>query len=124
MQGQKGPPLPPDVVQQCLVRSANEAAELANAPGAGGDERVSIRCECGDAACDASLAVTRAEYKAVRDYGSRFLVTLNHENPENAWVLSESERFAVIDIVGGAARYHALALNPRHRWVEARDRRT
>ena len=32
-------------------------------------------------ACDASLAVTRAEYEAVRDYGSRFLVEPQSREP-------------------------------------------
>ena len=60
----------------------------------------------------------------MRDYGSRFVVSVDHENPENSWVLSENARFAVIDVVGGDARYAVLARNPRHDWVEARDRRT
>jgi hypothetical protein len=116
--------MPREVVQQCLVRDANEAVERVNARCGNGDDEMSFRCECGDPSCRASVAVTRAEYKAVRDYGSRFLVRLNHENPENAWVLSENARFAVIDVVGGAARYDVLALNPRHRWFDAQDRRT
>jgi hypothetical protein len=33
--------------------------------------------------------------------------------------LSENARFAVIDVVGGDARYQVLAKNPRHKWVEA-----
>jgi hypothetical protein len=43
---------------------------------------------------------------------------VNHENPESAWVLRENEHFAVIDVVAGDARYHVLARNPRHAWVD------
>ena len=55
----------------------------------------------------------------MRAYGSRFIVQVNHENPETASVVSENERFAVIDVVAADARYQALARNPRHAWVEA-----
>ena len=58
----------------------------------------------------------------MRDYGSRFLINIDHENPKNACVLCENARFAVIDVVAGDARYQVLARNPRHAWVEARDR--
>jgi hypothetical protein len=66
--------------------------------------------------------MTHADYEDVRSYGSRFVVGLNHENPESAWVLSEKPGFAVIDVVAGDARYKVLARNPRHLWIAARDR--
>jgi hypothetical protein len=119
VQGQLGQSMPREVLQQCLIRDSNELVERSNAARTSGAEEMELRCECGDPSCRASLAVTRAEYMAVRDYGSRFLVNVNHENPENAWVLSENARFAVIDVVGGDARYQVLAKNPRHKWVEA-----
>ena len=106
------------------MRDANEAIELLNAALMVGAARQPLHCECGDPACRTTLAVTRDEYESVRGYGSRFVISLNHENPENSWVLSENARFAVIDVVGGDARHRVLARNPRHDWVEARDRRT
>jgi hypothetical protein len=66
--------------------------------------------------------LTHLEYEAVRAYGSRLLIVLNHENPENTWVLSENPRFAVIDVVAGDERYQIMARNPRHVWVDERDR--
>ncbi|MDX6597158.1 MAG: hypothetical protein QOE87_1045 [Gaiellales bacterium] len=107
---------------QCLVRDENEVLERANGTLARGRARKALRCECGDASCQARVAVTHAEYEAVRAYGSRFLISLNHENPENTWVLSENARFAVIDVVAGDERYQVLGRNPRHAWVEARER--
>ena len=44
------------------------------------------------------------------------------QNPENAWVLSENPRFAVIDVVAGDARYLVLTRNPRNAGGDARDR--
>ena len=103
------------------VRDANEAVERANMSGR---HRAAspLRCECGDATCLAAVVITHAEYEAVRAYGSRFLIEPNHENPESSWVLCENARFAVIDVVAGDARYHVLARNPRHAWIDARDR--
>ena len=61
---------------------------------------------------------THAEYEAVRAYGSHFMISLNHENPENTWVLSENARFAVIDVIAGETAIRSLARNPP-RWVDA-----
>jgi hypothetical protein len=83
---------------------------------------MAMRCECGDPACRARVSLTHADYEAVRAYGSRFVVGVNHENPENACVLTENTEFAVIDVIAAGARYHALARNPRHAWVGASER--
>jgi hypothetical protein len=107
-----------EVEQQCLVRDANEVAEHLNAALIMGAPRIALRCECGDPACLARVSPTHAEYEAVRVYGSRFVIGLNHENPESAWVLSENTRFGVIDVVAGDARHRVLTRNPRHIWVD------
>ena len=107
---------------QCLVRDANEAVELVNDALEHGIVGSPLRCECGDPTCQARVVLTHVEYEAVRAYGSHFLIVLNHENPENTWVLSENSRFAVIDVVDGDERYQVLARNPRHAWVEVPDR--
>ena len=114
MQGQFGACAPQEAEQQCLVREANEAAERLNVVLAIDAVRTALRCECGDEACLAPVSLTHAEYEAVRAYGSRFVIGINHENPENSWVLSENPRFAVIDVVAGDARYQVLARNPRY----------
>jgi len=105
--------------QQCLIRDANEATERLNAGRDTSGKRLELRCECGDTACLATVQASYAEYEAVRGYGSRFIVRLNHENPETASVVSENDCFAVIDVVAGDARYQALARNTRHQWVDA-----
>jgi hypothetical protein len=121
---QMGPRAPREAALQCLIRDANEDLERLNVALVKGAARTALRCECGDPACQASVTLSHAEYEAVRAYGSHFFVGVNHENPESAWVLSENERFAIIDVVAGDARYHVLARNPRHAWVDARDRST
>jgi hypothetical protein len=65
--------------------------------------------------------MTRTDYEAVRAYGSRFLIRVNHEDPGSVAVLSENADFAVVEVVSGDARYHVLGRNPRHIWVDAHD---
>jgi hypothetical protein len=105
--------------QQCLIRDANEAIERLNLRLTTGTARLELRCECGDPACLERVPLTHAEYEAVRAYGSRFIVHVNHENPETASVVSESRRYSVVDVVAGDARYQALARHTRHAWVDA-----
>lgn len=107
--------------QQCVVREANEAISVLHKALAAGAQGLALRCECGDAGCVACVSLTRAEYEAVRAYGSHFAVGVNHENPEDACVLSETAQFEVIDVIGGDSRYHVLARNPRHAWSEGSD---
>ena len=111
----------PEAEQQCAVRVSNEALERLNMHPGGDAVRTPLRCECGDPDCSVCVEITHTEYEAVRDYGSHFVIKPNHENPENASVLSENARFAVIDVVVADARYRVLACNPRHAWIGARD---
>jgi hypothetical protein len=117
--GQNGPRASREADQQCLIRDANEAIERLNTRLTTGAARLELRCECGDPACLERVLPTHAEYEAVRAYGSRFIVQVNHENPETASVVSENERFTIIDVVAGEARYQALARHTRHAWVDA-----
>jgi hypothetical protein len=118
-----GPRIPQETAaQQCLIRDANEATETLNAALAVTAARLEFRCECGDPLCQARLALTSPEYEGVRSCGSHFVIAVNHENPQSAWVLREHARYAVIDVVAGEERYQVLARNPRHAWVDARER--
>jgi hypothetical protein len=107
-----------EVGRQCVIRDANETLEQANSALAPCAARGLLRCECDDPACEALLSATHAEYEAVRASGSRFLIAVDHENPVNACIVSEGDRYAVVDVVVGSARYAVLARNPRHAWVE------
>jgi hypothetical protein len=79
--GKFGARAPQEAEQQCLIRDANEAVERSNVTLARGAARVALRCECGDPACQAHVSLTHAEYEGVRDFGSRFVVGVNHETP-------------------------------------------
>jgi hypothetical protein len=114
--GEVGRRTPVETRRQCLVRDANEVIETTNDALPLGTLLRPMRCECGDPACRADVSPTRAEYEAVRAFGSRFVIHVNHENPENACVVSESASFAVIELVTRDDRYEVLAWNPRTPW--------
>jgi hypothetical protein len=57
--------------------------------------------------------VTRHEYEGVRASGVRFVIALNHENPEIDLVISENERFATVEKFYGVAARIARAADPR-----------
>ena len=117
--GEIGRRVPVETRRQCLVRDANEAIETANDALPLGTLLQPMRCECGDPSCRADVSPTRAEYEEVRAFGSRFVIHVNHENPENASVVSESAGFAVIELVTRDARYEVLSRNPRSKWTDS-----
>lgn len=99
--------------RQTRTRSFNEWVENANESmglHAGTD---AFRCECGDPGCIFAIDLTRAEYESVRGYARRFAVVPNHENPESDRVVSENERYAVIEKLAGQASGHARRSYPR-----------
>lgn len=69
-------------------------------------------CECGDPDCSNNVSMTRGEYEAVRSDGSRFVVAVDHENPESERVVLENERFTVVQKMMAAGRMSQKA-NPR-----------
>lgn len=97
---------------QVLFREVNERIEqLAGDFGAGGQDR--LICECGNPECTQQIAVTRAEYERIRGHASRFIVALNHENPETESIIEENERFAVVETYAGGASQIARDTDPR-----------
>ena len=74
-----------------------------------------FRCECGDAGCTTSIALTPAEYAGVRSYATHFAMARNHENPESDRVVEENERYAVVETVTGDAAKRARRTDPSQR---------
>jgi hypothetical protein len=54
-----------------------------------------------------------AEYEAVRAHPRRFLIALNHENPEIERVVDENGQFAVVETFVGEASRIAEETDPR-----------
>jgi hypothetical protein len=101
-----------DARNQALFREVNERIEQFPEP-LGADGRDRLFCECGNPECMQQIELTRAEYERVRGYPSRFVVALNHENPETESIVEQNERFAVVETYAGAASQIARETNPR-----------
>src|SRR5687768_14563831 len=69
--------------------------------------------ECGDRRCTEPIDITRAEYEEIRTEPLRFLIALNHENPDSDTVLLENPRFATVEKVYGEPSKIARATDPR-----------
>ena len=97
---------------QSLFRETNERIEQVGdrleAEGLG-----RFVCECGNATCTQTIDLSRSEYEHVRAHASRFVVALNHENPEVESVVEQNSRFAVVEIYAGAASRIARESDPR-----------
>lgn len=69
-------------------------------------------CECSDAECMVQVAIAREEYEHVRSNSLWFLVALGHMVPEIERIVSENERFTVVEKLPGE-RAIAEATDPR-----------
>jgi hypothetical protein len=101
---------------QAAFREVNERIEeVANGFGFGFDDDGCewLICECGNPGCVRPIALTRAEYERIRQHASRFVVALNHENPETESIVEENERFAVVESYAGASSRIARETDPR-----------
>jgi hypothetical protein len=70
-------------------------------------------CECGDPHCFGRLNLSRTEYETVRAYPNHFVILANHENPDAESVVTENNRFAVVETLVGEASKIALRTDPR-----------
>ena len=102
------------------ARDANESTAQTFAATRAGQSVNSFVCECGDRACTRVISLTLEEYASVRAYATHFAISRDHENPESEGVITESERFAVIETVSPDATKLARQSDPR--WGHGRTR--
>jgi hypothetical protein len=60
-------------------------------------------CECGDASCTERVALTRADYEAIRERKTRFAVLPGHEIADVEDVVAEGDGYLVIEKKAGLA---------------------
>ena len=87
-----------DAHTQLRSRRINERIGLAQA-----GELVMLRCECRDPQCARVLTIERPVFDAVRAQPGRYVVAINHENPESELVERERDSYAVVDSLPGSA---------------------
>lgn len=108
---------------QALFREVNERIEQI-AEDFGADGQNQLICECGNPDCTQQIELTAAEYERVRAHASRFVVALNHENPETESVVEQNDRFAVVETFAGATSRIARETDPRSQHhIRTRHRR-
>ena len=59
------------------------------------------------------MSLARAEYEAVRADGLRFIIAVDHENPELDVLVAAHERYSVVTKLPGEPARIALGSDPR-----------
>ncbi len=95
---------------EARFRTQNEWVETA---GVAPELLLAFVCECGDGECGRSISLTTPEYEFVRATSNRFAVAVHHENPEAEIVISECDRFAVVDKIEGWGLRISRGTDPR-----------
>lgn len=103
-----------EVRNEAALRDRNEWILHANESFAGDAGTHLFVCECGDPACEEFVRLTVVEYEAVREHATRFVIAVDHENPEVEYVVSEQgRRFAVVAKIGASSRRIVGRSDPR-----------
>jgi hypothetical protein len=101
---------------ETTTRDINEGIEKAHLEAGvspGGAEQVRVLCECGRMECDCLLAITIAEYEAVRADPRRFAVAFDHVKAEIEEVVAQTDRFIVVAKREGIPAQIATDEDPR-----------
>jgi hypothetical protein len=96
---------------QVVFRSINELIGDAKVSFGDGGEEIEVLCEC-SSACTQVVVLTQSEYEAVRAGPTLFVIVPSHEAPAIERVVAQSDRFAVVETFGLAARA-AVESDPR-----------
>jgi hypothetical protein len=97
---------------EALFRQVNERIEEINEElGDGGDS--DFLCECGNDDCTAPIRLTLAEYEEVRRNPTHFAIARGHDVIDVERVISETDRFAVVEKFAGEAERIAVERDPR-----------
>jgi hypothetical protein len=63
--------------------------------------------------CTSVVSLTRNEYEAVRTDGLRFIIAIDHENPELDLLVAAHERYSLVVKLPGEPARIALDSDPR-----------
>lgn len=71
------------------------------------------RCECSAPDCRSTVDLPQSAYQLARSDGGRFVICLNHENPELDCVIWQRTTFAVVQMLPGPPSQVARDDDPR-----------
>lgn len=98
---------------EAMHRSVNREIEHASERfGDGPQDRLEALCECGEDGCSATIDLTLAEYDEAHQQRDRFVVAPGHEDLQIERVVTQTERYLVVDKFGEA---EAVAENEERR---------
>jgi hypothetical protein len=94
-----------------MFRDVNEGIVRGQWPG-DREAPIGFRCECARLGCNVLVALTLAQYEAVRANPRRFVIVRAHELPEVELLVERHGEYAVVEKVGAAGE-EAERQNPR-----------
>lgn len=84
-----------------VFRGVNEGIVRGQWPG-DPEAPIGFRCECARLGCNVLVALTLAQYEAVRENPRRFVIVDGHEVPEVEVLVERHDEYAVVEKVGAA----------------------
>ena len=97
---------------QALFREVNERIKGVNA-GVPLKEETDFLCECGDEECTEPVSLSLAEYEHVRSGPTHFAIVPGHEAVDIERIVSQNERYAVVEKDAPLAARIAVEHDPR-----------
>jgi hypothetical protein len=85
------------VQNQEEFKRANERLEQAVAGVVTADREVPFVCECLDVTCTGNVAMTIAEYRAMRAHNRRFAIIPGHPTLDEERVVEENDRYQLVE---------------------------
>jgi hypothetical protein len=86
---------------ETMFRDVNEGIARGQWPG-DPEAPIGFRCECARLGCNVLVALTLAQYEAVRTDPRRFVIVSGHELPKVEVVVSRDGEYSVVEKVGAA----------------------
>jgi hypothetical protein len=99
--------------RRTLVRNANERIGTGAATRHPDEGRELFACECADPDCRGMVSLTHREYESARECPTRFVIVVDHEDPQVERLITETARFAIVETLPGRASRIARRSNPR-----------
>ena len=76
-------------------------------------EEAEFVCECGNRSCIEHIRMPLPAYEEIREDPKRFFIFKGHENPEYEKILTETERYLVVEKLPGGPAGMAIKEDPR-----------
>jgi hypothetical protein len=98
---------------EVLFRQVNERLRELGEGFALVSEQAEFICECADSSCAERIQMSLATYEEVRADPKRFFVVRGHELPEFEKVVSENDRYVIVEKLPGGPAGIAIRDDPR-----------